>query len=155
VGIGLILIYKAASLVIEKGLYLGWEQENLFINLLSMSLVIVVLWFFQFRKKIPLSIFLICGSILFSFLLGITIQAVPSELSSAGGQKLLSAALPDFTFLLSSPVLLILPQLPLTIANAIFAASDISLPGSLLFSGCGFVNRPPGFSIAFTLEPKI
>jgi SulP family sulfate permease len=126
VGIGLILIYKAVSLVMEKGLYLGWEKEKTFINLLVMSLVILVLWFFQFRKKFPLSIFLICGSILFSFLLGITIQTVPSLLQPAEGQKLLSAALPDFTFLLSSLVLLVLPQLPLTIGNAVFAASDIS-----------------------------
>ncbi len=119
-GIGFILVYKAIAMVVEKGLFLGWKESDPLMNVGIMALVTAALWFFQFRKKFPLSIFFIFGAILLSLLLGVKVQAL-----AAPGKGLFSAALPDFSFFLVAMVYLVLPQIPLTIGNAVFAASDI------------------------------
>jgi MFS superfamily sulfate permease-like transporter len=120
VGIGLILVQKAAEMVVEKGLFLGWESSRPLLNVGLMLLAVAVLWFFQFRKKIPLSIFIIFGSILLAFLLKVDVKTPPN------GAHLISPALPDLSFFMVALVYLVLPQLPLTLGNAVFAASDIS-----------------------------
>jgi SulP family sulfate permease len=120
-GIGLILVYKAADLVVEEGLFLGSEQTDPLLSLAIMAALMVVLWYFQFRKKFPLSILIIFGSIIVSLLLGVEIRQI-----TVSGDGLFTASVPDFGFFLTAMVYLVLPQIPLTIGNALFAASDIS-----------------------------
>jgi sulfate permease, SulP family len=119
-GIGLILVYKAMTLVAEKGLFLGWQKGNLLVSVGIMALVVALLWYFQFRKKIPLSLFLIFISILVPYLAGVKVSVPP-----AGTQSLLSIQVPDFSFFIIAMIYLILPQLPLTIGNAVYAANDV------------------------------
>lgn len=119
VGIGLILVHKAAEMVMEKGLFLGWESSGPLLNIGLMLAVVGVLWFFQFRKKIPLSIFIIFGSILLALLMKADVKTPPN------GVTLISPAIPDFSFFMVALIYLVLPQLPLTLGNAVFAASDI------------------------------
>jgi len=120
VGIGLILIYKAVTMVFEKGLFLDRAADHPWANIGLMVLVTGFIWFFQFRKKFPLSIFIIFGSIILAMLSGVTISTGPVT-----GESLFRPALPDFSFFGTALVFLILPQLPLTIGNAVYAASDI------------------------------
>ncbi|MCP5104758.1 MAG: hypothetical protein GY950_15340 [bacterium] len=120
VGIGLILIHKAIALTLEKGLFLGWERTDTLLSVIILVLTVLVLWFFQFRKQVPVSIFLIIGSILLSFLLGVTVRT-----DTFTNGPLLAVTVPDFGFLVNSLIFLIIPQLPLTIGNAVYAASDI------------------------------
>jgi MFS superfamily sulfate permease-like transporter len=118
-GIGLILLGKAVELVRENGLYLGQERVDPWLSGMLMTLFLVGLAVFQFRKKIPVSIGLILGSIVVSLVLRVPIpDAGPKE-------ALVALHLPDSGFFWPALVLLILPQLPLTLGNAVFAACDV------------------------------
>lgn len=117
-GIGLILAYKALELSIEKGFYLGSESIFPYLNLIILGAVIVLLWFIQFKRGVPLILFLLLIGGTITFVLGISLnlsetQGAPAKLTS-----------PDFSFFLNSLIYLMIPQLPLTLGNAVFAASD-------------------------------
>lgn len=120
VGIGLILLDKSVSMVIEKGFFLTWDTISPFLNIGVLLLTAAVLWFFQHRKMFPVTIIIIFGSILVSFLAGITITG-----DTLPNGPLLTFNVPDWGFFLSALVLLIIPQIPLTIGNAVYAASDM------------------------------
>lgn len=120
VGVGLILVHKALAMVIEKGLYLGWEKADPLHSVPILVATVLVLWYFQFKKQWPVTLLLLFGSLLLGFLLGVRVDT-----ASFTGGALVSFSLPDWGFLLSALVYLVLPQLPLTIGNAVFAASDI------------------------------
>ncbi|HGY57414.1 MAG TPA: hypothetical protein ENK44_17030, partial [Caldithrix abyssi] len=116
-GIGLILARKAVDLVVSKGFILNAPGGTTPINLLLMGGLVLILFLFRFRKKIPISIVLVSGGILLTFSLGFRVPQM-------AGENLISPALPQPAFFLDALVLLIIPQLPLTLGNAVYAASD-------------------------------
>ena len=116
-GIGLILIEKAIRLIIDKGLFLNTASDGLTINILLLAALILVISFFQLKKKIPMALILILLSIVGFKIAGFT------ELESTAG-SLLKFSLPPVSILVDVFILLIIPQLPLTLGNAMFAAAD-------------------------------
>lgn len=117
-GIGLILAHKAIALSIEKGFYLGSESVFPYLNIIILAAVILLLWVVQFKKGIPLILFLLLAGGAITFVLGISLNL--SEYHGAPAKL----TLPNFSFFLNSLIYLMIPQLPLTLGNAVFAASD-------------------------------
>ena len=117
-GIGFILAQKAIELVLEKGLLLQFPRTDLYLSMGLLLAVLIVLWIFQFRRKIPVVLMLIVVSIVVVALLGIRPQPDHS------GHSPLQWTLPELSFLWIALIYLMLPQLPLTLGNAVFAASD-------------------------------
>lgn len=117
-GIGLILAQKALKLVIDNGLMLHFKSYSIAVNTALMLAVILILWLFQFRKKFPAVLMLIGGSIL---LVAVFLPGFKPDVPAGSPFEL---SVPDFSIWLDALVLLIIPQLPLTLGNAIFAADD-------------------------------
>lgn len=117
-GIGLILAHKAVALSIEKGFYLGSESVFPYLNIIILAAVILLLWLVQFKKGIPLILFLLLAGGVITFVFGVSLNL--SEYHGAPA-KFTS---PDLSFFLNSLIYLMIPQLPLTLGNAVFAASD-------------------------------
>ncbi|NOX38656.1 MAG: hypothetical protein GXO78_14090 [Calditrichaeota bacterium] len=117
-GIGLILAQKAVQLVLEKGLLLQLPRAHLFLSVGLLVAVLMVLWVFQFRKKIPVVLILIVISVAVVALSGV--RPHPDH----PGHSPVQLTLPELSFLWMALIYLMLPQLPLTLGNAVFAASD-------------------------------
>lgn len=116
-GIGLILAYKAIQLVIEKGFLLNLSFNYLSVNISITLIIMLAIAFFQFKKKFPLALLLVAISIpLVAFFIN-----PPSTIQP---QEIISFTKPDFALFANIVVLLIIPQLPLTLGNAMYAASD-------------------------------
>ena len=118
-GIGLILAQKAIELVIQKGILLNFSGSSLTINIILLIAATGVISLFQFRKKIPISLILIFLSIIFFNFFGY------SPGINNANESLISFTLPDLSKLLDAFIFLIIPQLPLTLGNAVYAANDI------------------------------
>ena len=118
IGIGLILAYKATEMLFSKGFYLNESQGSLLLNISVMALSLLLIYFFQFYKKMPIMIFLILGSVTLSLFSGIRLEGTISTSSP------FSFALPDSSIFFNCLVLLMIPQLPLTFGNAVFAADS-------------------------------
>jgi SulP family sulfate permease len=81
-------------------------------------LAIAVIWYFQNKTNLPIALFLILISIpiiLFNF-------DIRTDFLS--DSSLLELKIPDLSLLVSGVVYLMIPQLPLTLGNAVFAASE-------------------------------
>jgi sulfate permease, SulP family len=116
-GIGLILAHKAIQLIFQKGFLLSDTNISKETNLVFFLVLFVLIWIFQFKKRFPLALILIAIRIpLFGILHG-------SAANQSDGQ-ILALVIPDFKILGDALILLIIPQLPLTLGNAMFAASD-------------------------------
>jgi SulP family sulfate permease len=118
-GIGLILAQKAVELVIQKGILLNFAGPSLTINIILLISATAVISLFQFRKKFPIALALIFISIIFFNLSGY------SPGINNVNESLISFTLPDFSKFLDAFIFLIIPQLPLTLGNAVYAANDI------------------------------
>jgi SulP family sulfate permease len=117
-GIGLLLAKKAIELVYDKGLLINHSSESVILNFVLFLMAIVLIWYFQKRNNLPIALFLIVISIpvvLLNFEIG-------TDFSS--GTSLFAFNFPDFSLLLNGFILLIIPQVPLTLGNAVFAASE-------------------------------
>ncbi|RMI19218.1 MAG: hypothetical protein D6681_03080 [Calditrichaeota bacterium] len=117
-GIGLILGWKAVELVVKNGYYLSGNNTNLIASLVFVAAIMAVLWAFQFRRNVPAVLVLILGGLMASFLGGVTIEVPPHQNSP------MAFTVPEWEFFTNALILLIIPQLPLTLGNAVFAASD-------------------------------
>ena len=118
-GIGLILAQKAIELVIEKGFLLNFHVYSITFNILLLLAATAVISLFQFRKKFPIALILIFLSIVFFNFYGYS----PGIYDTS--QSFISLTLPDFSKLLDAFIFLIIPQLPLTLGNAVYAANDV------------------------------
>lgn len=117
-GIGLILAQKAIELVLDKGFLMFTPNNELIVNLCIFLIVFSVILYFQHKTNIPIALIMIALSIpviLFSY-------KIPTDFVS--DTKLFEFNMPDTSLLLNGLIYLIIPQLPLTLGNAIFAASD-------------------------------
>jgi len=117
-GIGLILAYKAIELVVDNGLLLNLPESSLLTGLGFLILTIIIIWVVQFRFEFPITLILIAASVIVVLMLGYSIDS-----TSANG-TIASFTLPDISFISDAVILLILPQLPLTLGNSVFAAND-------------------------------
>jgi SulP family sulfate permease len=118
-GIGLILAQKAIELVVQKGILLNFADSSLAINIILLISATAVISLFQFRKKFPIALVLIFLSIIFFNFSGYSPGITYAD------ENLISFTLPDFSKLLDALIFLIIPQLPLTLGNAVYAANDI------------------------------
>ncbi len=116
-GIGLILTEKSMQLIISKGLFLYTEPDNFATNIWLLLAMMLVIGFFQLKKKIPMALILVFLSIVVLKITGF------AEFQSSQG-PLLEFSIPSVSLLADAFILLIIPQLPLTLGNAIFAAND-------------------------------
>ena len=127
-GIGLLLAAKALSLVNEKGFLLNGAQEALQhtlpllarpgTNLALVALLVALLWTVQFRKRFPLLLVLIALGLAFTLALHLPVRTQLYRGSPFQWHW------PDPGFTLKAFVYLIVPQLPLTLGNAVYAAAD-------------------------------
>ncbi|GAB4328382.1 MAG: putative sulfate/molybdate transporter [Calditrichia bacterium] len=117
-GIGLILAQKAIALVQDKGFLLHHQSLPLWAGIGMLLIVLTILYFFQFKKGYPVAITLVGVSILVVALLRI------EPLESAEGMAAVLPSLPHWSYFADALIFLMLPQLPLTLGNAVFAAND-------------------------------
>lgn len=117
-GIGLLLAAKAWDLISGQTLYLnGTGEIGIWILILAGGILLVLMlsrWLL--KRSVALEIIVI--SLVISLLFG-----VPFVVEEAGGSAWLWS-LPDWSGWWNLIVLLIIPQLPLTLGNAVYAADD-------------------------------
>ena len=120
VGIGFILAQKAILLVIEKGWLLHNESgDNLIVRFLVFALAITLLGLFRTVIKFPLVPVLVLVSVL-------VVLYLNSETVAPIDQPLVFLSFPSFEYFTQAVIVLIIPQLPLTLGNAIYSASNAS-----------------------------
>jgi SulP family sulfate permease len=117
-GIGLLLMKKAVTLVMEHGFYIDRLIGPNGLNPVVMLVAIILIGYFQLKYKIPVSLIFIVLSVILSTAFGI----FPGARWPRG--TVLELSLPDVDFFIPALVYLIVPQLPLTLGNAIYAACD-------------------------------
>ncbi|MHB2156118.1 putative sulfate/molybdate transporter [Calditrichota bacterium GD2] len=117
-GIGLILTQKALELVWQKGILLHLDNSSLSLGFLLLALFLAIIWWFQVKKDLPAALIMIFLSILFIAIWG------PAPPIREGQHLSLKLHLPDFSIWKEALIFLIIPQLPLTLGNAVYAAND-------------------------------
>lgn len=118
IGIGLLLAYKSWQLISENTLFLNGSGD---IGYWMYALVVVVLTALIISLKWlnrTVALELIMLSIAISFLIGVS--TVPASGSGVAWQW----SLPDWSPWWNILTLLVIPQLPLTLGNAVYAAND-------------------------------
>jgi len=123
-GLGLILIQKGLSFIIDPKLF-TWETSSLIffdyfsVNLTVSIIMIAMTLFFFNSRRFPIAIIIVGSGMTLGILCG-GLKNVPLEMGSTG----LSLALPSYDNILTSLFLLVIPQLPLTIGNAVIGTAD-------------------------------
>jgi SulP family sulfate permease len=118
-GVGLILAKKAVELLYSNGLFIQSVSTTMLLNICLFSILLILFWFLQFKKQIPLSLILVTGSVVFVILFFPNLCDF-NKISP----PLIEITTPKLQFLANAFVILIIPQLPLTLGNAVFAAND-------------------------------
>jgi len=119
-GIGLILARGAIRLVVTNGFLVRTEVVNPVLGLALTAAICGLLWWALVRGRGSLALLLIVAG---GAALGFFGISTAHSVRDAGP---LAFALPNASFLLPGFLLLMIPQLPLTLGNAVFAASDTS-----------------------------
>ncbi|RMH70678.1 MAG: hypothetical protein D6675_08650 [Gemmatimonadetes bacterium] len=118
-GVGLILAQKAIQLTVENGFFLKSSlTSSLMLNAIIFATLIILLWWVQFRRRFPIILLIIPTGILIAILFNVHL-----DLSTLHG-SLTEPQTPQWNFFLNSLIFLMIPQLPLTLGNAVFAACD-------------------------------
>ncbi len=117
-GVGLILARKAVELVLSRGWFLNAESSSSLLGGGVMVALALLLTLARRKSKLPLGLMLALAFMLFAVFSGRVMPALPAA------DSLLRPGLPDLTLLPDVMLLLIIPQLPLTLGNAMYAASD-------------------------------
>ena len=118
-GLGLMLTQKAVLLAVENGVFFGQTVEPApIINIIIFATIILILWYVQFHKKLPVILAIIPAGIVVSWFFKVSF-----DFTQFKGTPVAVTA-PDWTFFMNCLPYLILPQLSLTLGNAVFAASD-------------------------------
>lgn len=118
-GIGLLLAAKALELLRSSEILLGVPVSQTSLLFLLSAGFLSVLWFFQLHRSIPIAPLIILISIAASMILGITPSLPPFAEETSWIRT------PVWSLAFDALTLLIIPQLPLTIGNSVFAASDV------------------------------
>lgn len=117
-GIGLILAQKAIQLVLEKGFLLSMPDSSLYAGIGLLLASILILSVFQFKFNFPVALILIVISII-----GVRLFGADESVAASIGSPA-SFTIPKFSILFDAIIYLILPQIPLTLGNAVYAAND-------------------------------
>ncbi len=117
-GVGIILLSKVLSFLVDKGLFLQWSNSTPIINFAIFIPIVLIIIFVQFHKRFPITIFIVLFGIAIPLLAGI-------EFKEHYSQNHIGLAFPDFALLLNGLIFLIIPQFPLTLGNAVISASDV------------------------------
>lgn len=116
-GIGLLLAEKALDLVGDHSVYLGSAVGSTIV-VAALTVGVLGLVALGLRYRVPVALFCIGGGIAGAFLLGV------ANTTPVATGPLVQLSLPDWTQFGNVLTLLIIPQLPLTLGNAVYAASD-------------------------------
>lgn len=116
-GIGFLLAEKALGLIGDHSVYLGSPMGST-ATVVALTLGVLGLVAMGLRYRYPVALVCILSGLLGAFVLGVGGPAPTS------GGALVNLSLPDWTQLGNVLTLLIIPQLPLTLGNAVYAASD-------------------------------
>lgn len=117
-GIGFILIHTSVTMITSRGLYIGQESSNLPWNLLLTLLTIGVIAILQLKRDLPAALIVIGVSIIASYVYGVHLML------HINNGSVMQFTAPQLGFLGPALVVLMIPQLPLTLGNAVYAASD-------------------------------
>ncbi len=117
-GIGLILIQKALELVWDKGLWLHQDEISGYAGILFMLLIMPALYMIGNRIKWPVALFTVLGFMAYALISGAVTLHTPQSL------RFFSPAAVPWHLSMDILLVLIIPQLPLTLGNAMYAASD-------------------------------
>jgi hypothetical protein len=115
-GIGLLLAEKALGLVVDHSVYLGQSFGSTTSVVIGTALVIVVVGI-GVRRRLPVALLCAMGGVLAAVALGV-------EPGGATEAPIVDLALPEWTQFGTALTVLMIPQLPLTLGNAVYAASD-------------------------------
>ncbi|UCH62022.1 MAG: putative sulfate/molybdate transporter [Fidelibacterota bacterium] len=118
-GIGLLLAQKAIALVGEHGFFLGVPTSSSYLAILLLSGVFLLLCGGQLVMGKPVGLFVLGAALVVGIMTGV------SPGPEVQGGALLALTLPNWQLIPDVFILLILPQLPLTLGNAVFAANDV------------------------------
>jgi SulP family sulfate permease len=119
--LGLILANKALTLLLDSGTFLIDPPISAALNLgLLLICILLFLLLQKISKKTPVSLIMVAIGIGFGFLMAKGTLKVPELVHSVSLDFL------DFNLFASALILLVIPQLPLTLGNAIYSASDLA-----------------------------
>jgi hypothetical protein len=115
-GIGLLLAEKALGLVVDHSVYLGQSFGSTTSVVIGTALVIVLVGI-GVRRRLPVALLCAGGGVGAAVMLGV-------EPGGATEAPIVDLALPEWTQFGTALTVLMIPQLPLTLGNAVYAASD-------------------------------
>ncbi|MFH1821335.1 MAG: putative sulfate/molybdate transporter [Methanobacteriota archaeon] len=121
VALGLILFVKAVQYIIGSNLFISGESISLMgipVNAVFGLAGVLIAAFLLTNKKIPAAIVLI----VFGFLVGLVFKTP----SFTFGPQTPSIQIPTMSELQTAFLLLVLPQIPVTLSNAVISTSDLS-----------------------------
>ncbi len=121
VGLGLLLFVKALQYIIGSNLLISGESmtiAGISINLIFGLVGVVIAALLLTNKKIPAAIVLI----IFGFLAGLAFK-IPNF---TFGPQIPSVQIPSLSDFQTALILLVLPQIPVTLSNAVISTSDLS-----------------------------
>lgn len=121
-GIGLILAFKAIQLVREYGLFLSGTDPATVSALIMTGVVLAILLAGETMLRKPMAIFVLAAGLVYGLVYSTVTDSVVDLVAPEGPAWRFT--LPQVALLPELLVILILPQLPLTLGNAVFAASD-------------------------------
>lgn len=123
-GLGFILINKGIKLILEPGLFLN--DKTVGISFLNFDLNIVIgFWGFLIallllsNKRFPAALVLVSGGILVGVLFGAL-----SDVTFSFGPTPVNVYIPGANDLKNALILLVIPQIPLTLGNAVMGTAD-------------------------------
>ncbi|MFC1500309.1 putative sulfate/molybdate transporter [Candidatus Zixiibacteriota bacterium] len=117
-GLGFILFQTSVTMITGRGLILGTEDVNLLLNLLLTLFTVLFIVIIQKKLKLPAGLIVIMLSVVIAYSYG------AQTMSYMSYKGLIDPTLPRLGFLGTALVVLMIPQLPLTLGNAVYAASD-------------------------------
>ena len=123
-GLGLILIQKGLSFIINPKLFNWPTTSTIYIDSfpinLTVSIIMIAMTLILFNtRRIPVAIIIVSIGMTLGILFG-GLKNVSLEMGSTG----LSYALPSYENIMTALFLLVIPQIPLTIGNAVIGTAD-------------------------------
>lgn len=120
-GIGMVLGKKAIELILGNGIFLSLPGSGHLSTFTIFAFILIIFWMSMRKKKVAVGVTI---TVLASLLL---IFYLKPQIPDVSVQSLrLGFTLPDLSLLINATILLMIPQLPLTLGNSIFAAADTS-----------------------------
>jgi SulP family sulfate permease len=131
-GLGLILIQKGLTFIMNPAIF-NWQTTSILfldripVNLTVSIIMIAMTLFFFNSRRVPAALIIVSMGIILGLMFG-GLKNVSLEVGSTG----LSYVLPDYQNIITALFLLVIPQIPLTIGNAVIGTSDtcVSLFGT-------------------------